>query len=593
MLYNKGTKDIREYLVDTIKGFSFIKDTEISIQNDGALLISNGGRDPIILKDLPKIKLDDDSGVMYLQIGNQKLQFNKKAILDSDRTHIKADIGTNISQINEHSNSRFINKVVENKGIDEGIDSMLSKISYDMKNLRQGPTINNFGGNDIDSNFNVDLSEIKNVLKDLFAEDGNFKHYVNDTTFVDKNLQETLKKKLAKASYNEKGQLKELSPDITRDIVKDAFHILDVIKKNGNVSSDFIEVLENTLGFTGQEKKVSKFMAYEGVDRPTNSTYGAFDNTQRPPITQSGNAKFLRVEELEKAKAGKANIIPGNIISSASTDRKTMREFAGVGKATTDVMLDTYYVSTNALKVLIDSNFDDVISKSKVDFKTEDAARNAYAYIRDSISTFEQERIMDSRTHESIYGLQTAATHKLSKGTDINSIIKDLEGEDLQKQMQLIAKHRGDFKIVDNELKFESSIGTYVKRGEGTIKSKGFANLTSSFSSKVQDGVFNFNYYNSNGMKLKDKEINKIIKENKDSFISEGKFVDSNKFSAILGNILEEKGIYGQYAIEDISALGYAKTMTSGAEKGMTDILYATTGKYNKDVRTVFENIEM
>lgn len=593
MLYLKGRKDIKTYLTDTIKGFTSISGTDISIQDDGALLITNGAKDPVILKNLPRMKLDGDSGVLYLQVGNQKLQLNKKLMIDSQRNNIVGDVGTNISHINKYSNIKGLKDVVEAKGEAEGIDKLVARINSDMKSIMQGATINNFGGNDIDSNYNVDLSEIKNVLNDLFGESGRFKHYVDDLEFADKKLHETLKAKLARSSFDDKGRLKNMSPDMTRDIVKDVFHILETISTHGQVTTDFKDVLGNTLGFTGQEKKVSSLIAYEGKDRPNNSTFGVFDNTQRPPITQSGNAKFLRIDDITKAKAGEANVLAGNIISSAATDKKTMRTFAGVGNATTDVMLDTYYVSTNALKVLVESNFNDVINKAKVEFGTLEAAKNAYAYIRDSMSTFEQERIMDSRTHEAIYGLQTAATHKLSKGVDIKSILKDLDGEDLIKQRELIANHRGNFKIDGDRLIYSSSIGTHVTRGEGTIKSKGFANLVSSFSSKVKHGVFNFNYYNSNGMKLKDKEINAIINENIDMFKQDGGFVDKNKFSAILDKVLEEKGIFGQYAIEDISALGYAKTMTSGAEKGMTDILYATTGKYDKNVRKVFENIGM
>lgn len=590
MLYNKGLADIREYLVDTIKGFSFIEGTDINIQHDGALLITNGGNDPIILSKLPKIKLDDDSGVLYLQIGNKKIQFNKKAMFSSEQNSIKATVGTNLSQINEYANSRYINKVVKEKGVEEGLNAMLSKIRYDMSNLGEGATINGFGGNDIDSNYNVDFSEIKNVLNDLFGEDGRFKHYLSET-YADKNLKETLKEKLSKSSFDNKGRLKDLSPDITRDIAKNITYILNDIAANGNVSQDFIDIINNNISLTGQDKKVSGLIAQEGLQRAHNSTFGPFDNAQRPPLTQSGNAKFLRVEDIEKAKKGEANVLAGNLISTAYAENKTMRNFSGIGATTTDVMLDTYYSNTKALKVLVESNFNDVIAKSKVEFGSEEAAQKVYTFIRDSISTFEQERVMDSRIHEQIYGLQTAATHKLSKGTDIKSILKDLEGEEFERQKNFVAKHLGSFKVTDGELTYKSAIGTYVTRGEGTIKAKGFADLKTSFASKVKDGVFNYNYYNSSGVKLRDNEINEIIKQNKEKFMENGKFIDPNRIKPILDSILEEKGVIGQYVIEDMNALGYAKTMTSGAEKGMTDILYATTGKYNKEVRQVFENL--
>ena len=107
----------------------------------------------------------------------------------------------------------------------------------------------------------------------------------------------------------------------------------------------------------------------------------------------------------------------------------------------------------------------------------------------------------------------------------------------------------------------------------------------------MNEGVFNFNFYNSNGMKLKDSEINKIINENKSAFIKNNKLIDKELLPVVLEKVLHEHGIKGQYVIEDVAALGYAKTMSSGSEKGMTDILYATTGRYNEHVKKVFENI--
>ena len=590
MLFNKGRADIKEYLTDIVMGYTSISGTSISVQDDGALLIFNGGKDPIILKDLPKIGLHDESGTFYYQVGNQQFNLNRKLHLKSTNNGINGDVGTNISFINKYKHSAQVQQTTLDHGIQEGLDKMTSLIKGDLRKLREQPTINNFGGNDIDSNYNVDVSEIKNVLKDLFSENGKYNHYIAGQEFADRKLVKTLQEKLARSKFNEYGELENLAPDIMRDMVKDLNHILNIIADNGNVTSDFKKSIKN-LGFTGQEKKVSKAIGYDGDSRPTNSTFGAFDNVQRPPITQSGNAKFLRIDDLDKAKEGKANILPGNIISSASMDKKTMRKFAGVGDATTDVMLDTFYAGTTALQVLMDSNFNDVIKRAEVEYGSAEAAAKTYEYIKSTISTFEQERIMDSRTHEAIFGLQTASTQKLSKNIDIVSIVKELKDDDVKKQFDLITKHRGHFSLENGEIKFKSSIGTYVKRGEGTLKSKGFADLVSSFSSKMNEGVFNFNFYNSNGMKLKDSEISKIINENKNAFIKDGKLIDKELLPVILENVLKENNIKGQYAIEDISALGYAKTMTSGAEKGMTDVLYATTGQYNKKIKQVFENI--
>ena len=593
MLYNKGVEDIRTYLMDTIKGFAYIDGTDINIQKDGSLLITNGGNAPLLLSKLPKIKLDEDSNILYTEIGGKKTQFFRTLQVGKGAQGITGDVGTTLSQINEYSNSRSIKYIAEKKGPAEALNSMMSKIAYDMKQLGEGPTINGFGGNDLDSNHYVDLSDVRKLLTEIFSEDGSLKDFA-DTPFIDRKLKETLKDQLKYAKKDKDGFLKELSPGIARDIVKDIPHLLEEIAFNarGQFSQEFIDILQNKLSFSSKSQNASKAIAYEGIDRPHNSTFGVFDNTQRPTVTQSGNAKFLRMDKHTQNFLKDRDVWMGNILETSYSAKKIYRDFYGIGDTTTDVMLNTYYAGTQALKVIMNNNFNEVIAKAKVDLNSEDMAKNVYSYIAENINTFEQERVMDSRIFEQVYGLQAAQTQKLSKGIDIKSISKDLTKEELQEQKRFIAKHLGDIIFDENgEVYYESAIGTHIKRGQGTIKSKGFADLTSAFTAKVKDGVFNHYYYNSAGMKLSDKDINKIIQDNLSVFKDNNGFVGKHEFRQRLDELLASKSIYGQYVIEDMNALGYAKTMTSGSEKGMTDILYATTGKYNEEVRKVFQNI--
>lgn len=109
----------------------------------------------------------------------------------------------------------------------------------------------------------------------------------------------------------------------------------------------------------------------------------------------------------------------------------------------------------------------------------------------------------------------------------------------------------------------------------------------------MHHGVFNFNFYESDGTKLKDSDINKIIQKNLSLFVDgNNKPLTQAEMAANLEKLLSKKDIRGQYAIEDVSAMGYVKTMTSGAEKGMTDIVYASTGSYNKKVKQFFEKTD-
>ena len=111
----------------------------------------------------------------------------------------------------------------------------------------------------------------------------------------------------------------------------------------------------------------------------------------------------------------------------------------------------------------------------------------------------------------------------------------------------------------------------------------------------MNNGVFNFNFYDEYDNRLKSKDINKIISENIELFYDtdeNGKLIsksNAERFS-ILNSLLEKDyNVKGQFAIEDVSAKGYIKTMTSGAEKGMTKVLYTPYGTNNDKIKTFFE----
>ena len=90
--------------------------------------------------------------------------------------------------------------------------------------------------------------------------------------------------------------------------------------------------------------------------------------------------------------------------------------------------------------------------------------------ITNVISTFEQERIMDSRVHEQVFGLQTASTQKLSKTFDIVNVLSDLNGKAYESQKKAVL-NKGIIKAGANgEFEYSALPGRIVKRGEAAIK---------------------------------------------------------------------------------------------------------------------------
>ena len=583
ILYDNTKKDLEDFMFSVIKAGTSVKGTTLDVQDNGSLLFSRGNQ-LIPLTNLPSVKLDDASGVMYIQLGSMKIQLGNELTFDKNGKQINAGTRSTLGILNNFDMSKSVKNSTEKDGAEEGLKTFEYLISKKVADLRQKSTINGFGGNDIDSNRSVDISNIKNVLVDMFSENGDLKHFVSNAKFMDKNIVETMTEDLKRFATNGE-KLEDLSAEQIRNLGKNFTGLLESISKYGN-STEAFDSLIKTWGLTGTEKKVSSAIGVTG-ERPHNATLAIFDNIQRPPITQSGNAIALRVKNIKDGINNGIKIGAGNILTSEYMEDRLSKEVAGVGKMTSEVMMNIAYMGNDSLKILFEDNFAKVMADNNVEDNARKKMKKTYDSIKNVISTFEQERIMDSRVHEQVFGLQTASTQKLSKTFDIVNVLSDLNGKAYESQKKAVL-NKGIIKAGANgEFEYSALPGRIVKRGEAAIKWKGFADLETSFASKMHRGVFNYNFYTDDGTKLKEDEINKIIKENKGMFNG---LETSTQRMAKLEEVLGTYNIKGQFAIEDINAKGYAKTMTN-AEKGETHILYSSTGAYNKKVKEYFKSV--
>ena len=579
-LYDLAKKDIIDYMTSILQSASKIDGTSLYIeQTNGDIFGIRGDRIINFGQYIPKVTLH--GGVLDARTGNMKNQLTNVLTFQKDKQSIK---GGAVSSINVANHKRLIkstrNRVIKD-GYDEAFNYLESTLRHNRRSLIEKPTINGYGGNDIDANNSVVLSNISNVILDLFSEDSDLKALV-EKEFPDRNLVKTLREDL---KYYVQGN--DLDAETNRDIIKNMHAILEIIKSGGNVSEDF-DFLTTGLIFGGQEKKVREDLVATRGYRPSNSTFSTFDNVQRPPITQSGNAYKLRTENLTPEQIG-------NVITSKSMEMRTMNELKAIGKVTTDTMMNVTYIDTNSLNILIDSNFNEILNNNTIENNTKKQLIKSYNFVRSNINTFEQERAIDARVHEQRYGLKSNQIQKLSSSNEFLSVLDDMKTEEYIKQRDTILDYTGKFIETDKGLMYQPSHGKLVKRGESILKWKGFADTNNDFVSKMNNGVFNFNFYDEYDNRLKPKDINKIISENIELFYDtdeNGKLISKSNAErfGILNSLLEKDyNVKGQFAIEDVSAKGYIKTMTSGAEKGMTKVLYTPYGTNNDKIKTFFE----
>lgn len=585
-------KDMKEYLSGIVHTAGKLG-AEVIPQTNGSLVLSRGtGTEPVILDNLTKIKYDKETNVIYSATGNMKNQVYNKLDIDMGKNGgVKTGLSTNVgSVLNKYDFDKIIGyKIKDGKiSLDEGLEELASLAKGRVREATKGATINNFGGNDMDSNFLIDFSDIKNISKDLFRKDGKLNHLIKNKDFIDKTMLSRMEEYVTR--FGDK-TIENLGPGEIRLLTKNVQHILQTITKKNGLENDFSYLVDN-LNFSGQEKKVSSNIGMSRT-RAHNSTLSVHDNVQRPTVTQAANAYMLSKDNIRDLGEEYKHVIPANILSTAMMDKKTTRNILGFGETTTDVMMRINYVDTSALNVMLDMNFKDVIEKAKVEYNVFNADEKVITSTVESLkrraNVFEQERVMNSELFEKISGgTKSAQTQFISNGTDIVNALQTMNTKQSQKQADFILKHRGVFDISDNgTLTFNSSAGSFVERGKGLFKYEGFAGLESEFASKIHRGIFNHGYYDKYGNKMTDDAINNIISQNKNIFKG---ITDKYDLTKTLDDLLNANEIVGKYFVEDIAAYGYIKNMTSGVEKGMTNLLYSSTGSINKNIKGFFKD---
>ena len=582
ILSKNAYEDLNAYVTDIVNAASHIGATISGQENGNLLLMHNGNAQEILL---PKIKVDEPSGTMYAELGSMKIQINNVLDFARDGKTVKGDVASSLNIMNKY---KISNRVESNvKSGKDGFEALIQAINGRNKALRQQSTINGFSGNDIDSNYGVDTSNIKNVLVDLFDKDSPLGNLLNNVEFADKEFVEKMRKNPAIARAKKTGKnIESLDAGTVRDMIKNMNAIIEKIAKDGNISVDFKKLMD-TFGYTGYQTKTSSLIGYSKY-RPGNSAFYVFDNIQRPPVLQSGNAYHINEDTI---KPKKTNIKAKSTITSDFIEKRNVRDYHGVNKTVTDIMMDTTYISNKGLDVLLDTHYTDIISDNKTDIAIKKKEANIYTWLKENISVFEQERIMDARAHEEALGLKTAATQKLSSTFDVKNLLDGLEGEELKKQQKAILKTKGSFSLnEDGSITYKSANGMILQRGQSAIKWKGFADKNEGFASKVRDGIFNYNFYNADGLKVTDEELNKLIANLDLSNIMEQNLSEAETFSIVADKLKKKYNIDGRYAIEDMSAIGYIKTLTP-AEKGMSHILYLETASQNEQVGKFFKNL--
>lgn len=591
-IHKKATEEMSNYLTELVYSIDKIG-ASISVNDVGDITMHDGGK--ITTLNLPKIKQDTDSGVWFIETGNMRntLEMNLKAKSVSGGYGIDLGVNTTFAEsVGTYPMSKSVEKFHMKKGASatkESMDYIETFVNTGKKKLIKNPTINSFNGNDANSNRYITVSGISEILPEMFGENGKLNYLVKNKKFLDSNLQDVIMKDIANhLKYSD--TLEELDANMTNTLAKNLPHVLEIIADKAGVEGTEVGNIIKQISFTTNVKRMDGMTGIVG-DMPLFSPQAAIDNTQRPPILSAGNAIPIRMENVKKLEAEGSGVLAGNLISSASIDKATLKHVAGVGETTTDVMMDIAYVDTNALHIIKENNINKVLSRNDVSTNYKERMTAMFS----KMNTYEQERHLDGRIAERLYGLMPAKVQNISASKDIVSAVQLMDLTDGKKQVDDILNVRGNITIDEaGVLSYKSATGKYVKRGDDVVKILGFGDKLETISPNMQHGVFLHRYIKSNGMVLNDQELSRIINENKDLFLKNGSLGSKVDMASTLDDLLQSKySANGLYRIQDISAAGFIKPTTSSTEKGMTNLNYVKTGTINEKINTFFKRIGM
>lgn len=577
-LYDDTYNKMLNNLTDTIKSTTNIKGMTTAIQSDGTLMLDYKGQVGV-LDRIPKIGLNEDSGAMYIQVGEQKVALHSK--INYDKVTGKPTYSSNVSDV--LAKEGVVEKAVRRSIKDDrfNIDTINRIQANISKEMRESSNIKGFSAYNTNSNLLVDFSNIEDVMYPLFGHEGKLNHKTAGMDFMDEILPSYMKKHLREG--------KGLSPTDIQTLIKSVKDISLGLADEGTIAHNVIK----NVNFSEKEGKVTKLTGRGGSGSLSGGALNEFDNLQRPVIGTAGQGKLIKESDIDKAiRNTDGLLLKGPIADMDSTHNQIFRKVYGIGNTTTDITYRTAYVGNVGIQAILDLNANKVINEASIGNLTKVQKEKVYAHLYSMVNTFEQQKSIDSRVIENVYGEVSANVQRLSKSQDIIKSLDSSINKDNKEMYEELIRLTGNLEVIEGKLQYTSGVGKIVKRGDAIVNTAAYGGTSKAFASKMQNGVLNFNILSeTDNMRLSDSSVTDILNGNKEHFMENGEFVTGNKLKNRMLSLLEKKGLLGTFEIEDANLTTLPKFMDNSVEKSMVTMNYAKTGSINSNIKNFFSDI--
>lgn len=614
-LYNNYKSKLRTRAEDIWDAANKSGSTLSINEETGEILWSNGGKS-VAITELDKLKFDN--GLQYLETyQGTEIQYHESFVIN-DKGFL--ELRTNLEEGGKGGKEgRFglkgsLTKKVE-RDMEDGTFDVLD-INRHLRNIsgyKEAPVYLNFSDKDyILSNAKMDLSDTDRAFSMMMGPDATERGKA-----IWKELKESGKlnadnyeKYLQSIRELEKG---ELPPSIRAMASTDIVTILDAFIDNNSPNASTLRDIIKSTASTGKDTDVAKAMFQTNFNNIA-STTNLFDNLGRPPAISQLNAKYIRSNTIEGTKHTYENfLVSGNTFQSVDLLGNVMRSMdAGLERVgiLSDFTHGATYAGTIGLQNILANEMDRVTKdfdfdvnlniKNRADKVKELYAKTYNTYVH---STFEQSRVLDSRMIEGVYGsipqdVQTLSSIKDLEGA-LDSIASDSISGKRSNKLQDALESLGSIEIDDlGNVTYKKSRGTIVRNGESILRTNGYGDLTSPFSSKFDYGILNFNLKTKQGLELTEKEISQLLTkkiqqqlvdkstEEADALINKAK-TEEGLLKLLLSDLGD--GVEGNFEIKNIRDAELVKAGT--VDKGMSYLPLTKVGELDETLAQFMKDI--
>lgn len=562
--------------------------------NKGTLnLIKNN--EFIALTDFPKIV--EKQGRLFAKSGRQT--FVLKHVLDTIDTKegkkisLRTNLDLNFGR--EGRLSKRIEDLVKDKSFT--LDKFKKEVGYTKYHFNDSPTISHTTLADLlTSNNTVDFRDTDKILTHIFKPDGPYRKIITDLYLQNKLNTPNIIKILEDNLPDDELKSGQLSSVLRMISNADISTILQQFSDSEN--TQFILQNSNSLGKETRITEGNRFIGNNIFPTIMNKT----DNYAKPTLVSALNSKWIKSNTIEHTKKNyEGLLISGPVINSKEIMQNIYLHVQETGMDYQNSFSHRQlYTGVLGVNDIVHKEQERVLSHLIKDGMSESEKeeiiktyKKASLKVRDSV--FEQAKVFDPLLFEGTVGETPQDIKRIGNGLEVVIALNELKDSD--KEIKKLIKDSKLIQMMDSigsisvdekgVINYKKGIGSIVKSGELIIPYKSYGGTIDNISSPFANGVLGFTIRDEFGNELTEKEINKILNENvsKHSFGKDA-HTDLKNFLSIFN---ENDNYKIGFEIENINKLEAAKMFDNYSEKSMTNLFYAKTGEFDKNVEKYFK----